>query len=168
MSAQLRQEEIIRILSHADAPVTGLCLAERLGVTRQVIVRDIAIIKAQGADIISTARGYRLAERFIASRIVNVSHGAEEIERELCIIVDLGGRAVNTYVDHPIYGRVGESLNVKSRRDIKFFMEKTSETGCMPLLGLTNGRHSHMIEADDERTLDEIVNELKKAGFVVE
>ncbi|MCI6057051.1 MAG: DNA-binding transcriptional regulator, partial [Clostridia bacterium] len=86
---------------------------------------------------------------------------------EMRLIVDLGGYILNTHVDHPIYGSVGESLRIKSRRDIQNFLTKTEETGCMPLLALTNGVHSHTIAAEDEQTLDEICAELQNAGYLM-
>ena len=83
------------------------------------------------------------------------------------IVVDMGGKILSTSVNHPVYGSVGAALNIKSRRDIKMFLNKTSETGCMPLLELTKGIHTHLISADDEETLDEICAELKNAGYLI-
>lgn len=58
MNGQLRREKIIDILSRSDKPVCGVALAKQLDVSRQVIVQDIALIRAADYDIYSTNRGY--------------------------------------------------------------------------------------------------------------
>lgn len=119
--------------------------------------------------MLATAKGYLLQKETdgLCRREIRVCHNREQIGDEMRLIVDLGGYILNTHVDHPIYGSVGESLRIKSRRDIQNFLTKAEETGCMPLLALTNGVHSHTIAAEDEQTLDEICAELKNAGYLM-
>ena len=51
MNGQLRREKIIDILSRSDTPVSGVALANQLNVSRQVIVQDIALIRAASYDV---------------------------------------------------------------------------------------------------------------------
>lgn len=170
MQSEQRRQNIKRMLSQSDVPVSGNRLAEQFGVTRQVIVKDIGILKASGLNILSTARGYLLQKDTSSAfcREITVCHTKDQIADELRCIVDLGGHIRNTHIDHPIYGNVGEKLYIKSRKDIQNFLDKTEKTGCMPLLELTNGIHTHTISAEDIETLDEICMALKQAGYLLE
>lgn len=169
MTSKERQEAMLLKLQEAQEPITGGEFASRFGVTRQIIVKDIGLLKAQGHDILSTAKGYCLivTPEIWKRRTITVCHGAEDIERELQMIVDLGGHALRTEVNHPAYGVIGERLNVKSRKDIQTFLTKVSVGGCEPLLFLTKGVHTHVIEAEDEKTLDEICSALNDAGYLI-
>lgn len=172
MNADERKKEILNILKEQEEPVTGAELAKRFHVTRQIIVQDVALLRAEGVHIISTARGYLLEkmifpEQFMAKRRVTVCHSADKIEEELQIVVDLGGHVLTTAVNHPVYGNLGESLNIKSRKDITRFLARIQETGCEPLLALTKGVHCHMISAESEEALDEICQALKVAGYLI-
>ncbi len=169
MRNEERKKAIYEMLLESEEPITGSELARRFSVTRQIIVKDIGLLKAEGNQILSTARGYLLQKEKACrvKRTVFVCHDAERIEEELQIIVDLGGSVLTTSVKHPFYGNLGESLNIKSRKDISRFMKRIQETGCEPLLSLTKGRHIHIIEADDEETLDEICAQLNRAGYLI-
>ena len=58
MSGEDRRKGILEDISSSAKPVSGTVLAKKYGVSRQVIVQDIALIRAGGIDVISTARGY--------------------------------------------------------------------------------------------------------------
>ena len=90
------------------------------------------------------------------------------MEDELTTIVDLGGKVLTTAVEHPFYGTLGETLNIKSRKDIKNFFDRLKKTKSEPLLKLTQGKHIHIIEADDEESLQEICDALKEKGYISE
>jgi len=164
-----RRREIERLLQESDEPLTGSALAVHFHVTRQIIVKDIALLKAHGSIIVSTAKGYLLEKTVegFKKRIITVCHDEKSIEDELRIIVDLGGHVLDTAVSHPVYGQLGEALNIRSRKDITLFLKKIKESGCTPLLYLTKGIHSHTIEAEDENSLDEISDALKQAGYLI-
>ena len=170
MDGEQRRQKTIQILQDVSEPVSGQKLAEFFGVTRQVIVKDIGILKAGGEKILSTAKGYLLEESTdrLKKRRISVCHQKEDIEKELQIIVDLGGNVLQTFIEHPVYGMVEKNLHIKSRRDISIFLYKTEETGCMPLLELTQGKHMHLIAAESEEILDEICHALKQVGYFVE
>ena len=50
MNTAERRGEILKILHNADAPVAARELAGRFGVSRQVIVQDLAVIRPQSGQ----------------------------------------------------------------------------------------------------------------------
>ena len=140
-------ERILALLEEAEEPITGSTLSSLFGVTRQVIVGDVAVLRAQGAGIIATPQGYLLpkaAARGAHRSRVAVRHGAEnaELARELNLIVDLGGTVVDVSVEHPLYGELTANLQLSSRQDVQRFIEKMQELQGEPLLVLTGGLSS--------------------------
>ena len=90
MTGSDRRQEILKNIKESDRPVSGSKLAKDYDVSRQVIVQDIALLRASGYDIISTNRGYVLEGQTCAERVFKVRHTDEQLEMELCTIVDLG------------------------------------------------------------------------------
>ena len=169
MSGAERRENIIQIISGSSRPVPAKKLADDFCVSRQVIVQDIALIRAEGFDILATNRGYILLEDAEEkSRVFKVAHTDEEMEDELCTIVDLGGRVENTMVNHRVYGHIEAPLKIYSRKDITNFLKKLSQSKSAPLKNTTSGYHYHKVCADDEETLDEIEIALKNKRYLVE
>lgn len=171
MNAKLRRDRIIRILEEMSEPVKGAELAKELGVSRQVVVTDIAVLRAQGFDIISTANGYILTSKirpqgFIATIVSR--HDREGIREELETIVDLGGKVLDVTVEHPVYGDLTGVLLLSSRRDVDEFITKLDETNAKPLLVLTEGIHLHKIQADSPDVINEIKDALKRKGYAVD
>lgn len=140
------------------------------GVSRQVIVQDIALIRAAGYDVISTNKGYILNTNEVktAERIFKVNHSDEQIEDELCSIVDLGGCVVNTMINHKVYGQLEAPLNIKSRRNVKDFMDDIHSGKSSPLKNVTSGYHYHKVIADSEETLNMIEEMLREKQLLVE
>lgn len=169
MDGDQRRNEIVKVLSGSEKPVSATSLAKQYDVSRQVIVQDIALLRAIGYDILATARGYILNKELetMLQRVLIVKHDKMHTEEELNIIVDNGGRVRNVIVSHPIYGQLVGDLMLRTRRDIKQFVEKLSEKDATPLLNLTDGVHMHTIEATSEEDLDIIEEELEKHGFLV-
>ena len=62
MDARERRRAIMGVLERAKGPVSGSALAHEVGVSRQVVVQDIALLRADGHDIVATNRGYVLQE----------------------------------------------------------------------------------------------------------
>ena len=60
MNAESRRQAILNQLAQANAPLSASALATRFSVSRQIIVGDIALLRAAGADISATPRGYLL------------------------------------------------------------------------------------------------------------
>lgn len=163
-----RKQELLDMLLKCDTPLSGSYLADFFGVTRQIIVRDIALLRAEGNNIMSTTRGYITDKKpGVVRKDVWVNHGADELEDELNTIVDLGGRVLNTHVKHSVYGSFGEKLDIKSRQDVADFMNTIKTTGCEPLLKLTKGVHAHIIEADSENRMETIISALDEKGYLI-
>mgnify|MGYP000006598622 FL=1 len=166
MNGQLRREKIIDILSRSDKPVSGVALAKQLDVSRQVIVQDIALIRAADYDIYSTNRGYVIKSEKEHKRIGKVKHAESDVETELNAIVDMGGWVKDVFVYHKVYGVVKADLDLHSRRDIKEYMKQISNGSSSLLMNVTSGYHYHTIVAQDEKTLDIIQEELMRLGFL--
>lgn len=170
MEGNKRREKLIQIIKNREIPISGGELAKMLGVSRQVIVQDIALLRASDYDIISTTKGYLLYEsnKPKYTRVINVKHTNEEIEDELCTIVDNGGRILDVHVIHEIYGQIATELIIRNRNDVYDFVKKVNEKKIVPLKELTAGKHRHTIEADDEETLDRIVEALRKKNYILD
>lgn len=163
-----RREQIINCIKNSAAPVSGKALAQKYDVSRQVIVQDIALIRAAGHDILSTNRGYILNAPKVVSRVFKVHHTDEALEDELCSIVDMGGRVVNVMVNHHVYGHMEAMLNISSRRNVAEFISDIRSGKSSPLKNITSNYHYHRVEADDAKTLDMIEAALRRNGYLIE
>ena len=168
MTGSDRRQEILKNIKESDRPVSGSKLAKDYDVSRQVIVQDIALLRASGYDIISTNRGYVLEGQTCAERVFKVRHTDEQLETELCTIIDLGGQVKNVMVNHKVYGHIEAELGITSRRKVKEFLEDIESGKSTPLKNITSDYHYHTVTADSEETLDLIEDELRKLGFLVE
>lgn len=166
MGGQERREQILKILNNSDKPVAGTELARRLNVSRQVIVQDMALIRANGIDVLSTSRGYVINEEKVVKRVFKVIHTDEQVEEELNLYVDHGGKVEDVFVFHKVYGVIRANINIKSRRDVQKYMEEISTGKSTQLKNLTSDYHYHTIMADDEQILDVIQEELSRRGFL--
>lgn len=167
MTGADRRTEIIRQIEESETPVSGTKLASVCQVSRQVIVQDIALIRAAGYNIISTNRGYVLDVPKSVKRTFKVHHTDEQLEEELLAIVDLGGCVENVMIHHRVYGAMEAELDVNSRRKVAMFMEDIRSGKSSPLKNITSNYHYHCVSADCEETLDLIEEELRKKGFLV-
>ena len=171
MNSEERRNKIREILESSDKAVSATALAGQLGVSRQIIVGDVALLRASGCDIEATARGYviRAAEETAGNRYkVVCQHSDIDTERELCIFVDNGCRVIDVSVEHPVYGQLTGLLNIATRYDVKCFLQKVAESEAHSLCELTDGIHIHTIEYPDKETLDRTINELRESGFIYE
>ena len=167
IEGDIRREKIIEIMSNQKEPVSGSDLAKKFGVSRQVIVQDIALIRAAGYDILSTNRGYILTKPGKVTRVFKVSHTDEQMEEELCSIVDLGAEVINVMVHHKVYGTMEAALNITSRKKVSDFMEGIRSGKSSPLKNITGNYHYHTVAADSEEILDEVEHVLKEKGFLI-
>ncbi|WP_404980701.1 transcription repressor NadR [Carboxydichorda subterranea] len=169
-----RRQALVQILRLAGAPVAGARLAERLGVSRQVIVQDVTVLRASGEPIVATPRGYlwtlpaRPEPQYGCRQVVAVSHGPDDIEAELNAVCELGGRVVDVIVEHPVYGELRGLVMTASRADVQEFVANLKDSGAAPLLTLTGGPHLHTIEAPSQARLDTIASRLRELGFLME
>ena len=166
MSGESRRKEILARLTDASAPVSASRLAEELGVSRQVIVQDVALMRAAGHSIASLARGYVLERPSRAQRVFKVRHSDEDVEKELNLIVDAGGIVEDVFVFHKYYGTVRAQMDIKSRYHVKQFLENIATGKSSLLMNVTSGYHYHTVTADTEETLDLIQKSLEEQGFL--
>ena len=166
MKAETRRKEIINRLASADKPVSASRLAEEFGVSRQIIVGDIALIRASGMEISSLARGYVLEKKNCLQRVFKVKHTDEEVEKELNLIVDAGGEIVDVFVFHKFYGTLRADMNLKSRLHVQQFLENISSGKSSMLKNITAGYHYHTVAADSVEILDLIETKLDESGFL--
>ena len=94
VKTETKKEEnsFLKILSSSTGPVSGGTLSQELHVSRQIIVQDISLLRANGSTIFSTNKGYLLQEEKKYSRVFKVYHTDDQVEEELSTIVDAGGR----------------------------------------------------------------------------
>ncbi|MCD8115585.1 MAG: transcription repressor NadR [Oscillospiraceae bacterium] len=166
MNVTERREKIMQVLGQTAEPVPAKELAARFGVSRQVIVQDMAVIRASVPGIMSTYRGYILQQERKHSREFKVFHKEEDAARELELIVDLGGHVKNVSINHRIYGRITVEMDICSRQDVREFVEDLSDAKFTLLSSATGGYHYHLVEAAGEERLDQIEQALRQAGFL--
>ena len=166
-AAQARRQAVAQALEEAVGPVSAAALAERFSVSRQIIVGDVALLRAGGTDILATPRGYLLGGRGGGvERTVACVHAPEEMERELNAIVDAGGEVVDVIVEHPVYGQLTGLLGVRSRYDVAEFVRR-EEHGARPLSALTGGIHLHTVRCPDEKTFRRVRKSLEAENFLL-
>lgn len=168
MTGEERRERILTSIRSAITPISGAALAKECQVSRQVVVQDIALLRAAGFDIVSTTRGYLLHQKAAVARVFGVRHTDSQIEEELNTIVDMGGFVRDVYVEHSVYGKLRADLSIGSRRQVQEFLGKIQNGEAQPLNKLTSGKHWHTVEADSEQTLDIISQALREKGFLLE
>ena len=166
MTGEERRAYIQKCITEADAPVSGLTLAGKLGVSRQVIVQDIALLRANGFHVTATNRGYITDSSEEKTKVFKVIHSDQQVEEELNIFVDCGAEVVDVFVYHKVYGVVKAKMNIKSRRDVKKYMEQLSAGKSSLLKNITAGYHYHTIKAESKEILDSIQEELKEKGML--
>lgn len=169
MKGEERRSRILFMLKNNQRPFKGVELSEQFNVSRQVIVQDIALLRAEGNDIIATPQGYILMSSNPESvkRVIAVKHSEEEMEEELKTIVNMGGRVLDVTIEHKIYGEITGRLQLKSLFDVGEFMKKIGHGSSKPLSQLTQGVHIHTIEADDNIIMDRIIQALGEKGYLV-
>jgi len=168
MDTQKRREEIERIIKSAKEPISGTEFSEKFGVSRQVIVQDIAIIRASNPEIVSTNKGYISTIANGIRRTFKVKHSDEQLEDELNTIVDSGGVILDVFILHDIYGKISAQLQISSRRDVKAFIDNLRNGEVATLKQLTADYHFHTVEAKSLEVLDYIEEELIKKGYIVD
>lgn len=168
MNAEMRRQAILSRLSSENGPISAASLASRFGVSRQIIVGDIALLRACGAEISATPRGYILNrdEGFIICTAA-CCHNAQSMKRELDIMVDNGCIVRDVIVEHPIYGQIAGSLQLRSRYDVSQFIERSRQTEAAPLSSLTDGIHLHTLLCPDEDAYRRVCEQLREAEILL-
>ena len=164
MTAADRRQAVLQALS--DTPVSATQLAARFGVSRQVIVGDVALLRAGGEAIAATPRGYvRAGGQSGVVHTVACQHTARQMGQELYAIVDQGCTVLDVAVEHPVYGQISGNLHCASRYDVDAFLQMAQ--GAQPLSALTGGIHLHTLRCPDEAAFQRALAALDALGFLV-
>ncbi len=165
-----RRDDILELLKNEHQPIPGYALAQRFGVSRQVVVHDVAILRAGGAAVEATPRGYVLMRPpdGLHTTVFAVRHRPEETAVELTSLVDLGVSVVDVLVEHPVYGEIRGALNLHSRADVQDFIDRMTLQHGQLLSLLTDGVHWHTVRARDGATLERGRRALAQLGFLVD
>lgn len=166
MNAQKRREDIIALLSKSREPVSGTAIAKSLNVSRQAIVSDIALLRKDGNEIISTSSGYLLQNHFGFSRVFKVIHSDDQTRRELELMIGCGGIVKDVFVYHKAYGVVKAPMNIKTFVDIDRFIADIESGKSSLLKNVTSGYHYHTVLAQSEKVLDVLEDKLWQEGFL--
>ena len=167
MTAIERRNAIYQVLS-ADTPISATALAGRFGVTRQVVVGDIALLRAEGHSVIATPRGYIIPVPDGFLRTIACVHNAAQTRDELNAMVDCGCTVIDVVVEHPVYGQLTAPLAISSRYDVEQFIEKMASASASPLSALTEGIHLHTLSCPDEQVFDHLRDKLREMGMLFE
>ena len=171
MDAKERRLQLLNILKNADGPLTGTWLAKELRVSRQAIVGDFAILRAGGTEVYATPQGYVLPpvmkQHENIRAILACKHERENLEEELTVIIDNGGKVLDVIVEHPVYGELTANLMLASRRDIAEFLCNLDQSKAEQLSSITAGVHLHTVEVTDANALLKIENELRTRGILI-
>lgn len=169
MTAAERRQYIITRLKESESPCSASFLAAELGVSRQIIVGDVALLRASGTDIYASARGYVLPgiKEGLMRRIA-CSHTADQMRDELYCIVDHGCIVQDVIVEHPVYNELCGRLQLGSRYDVDRFIEQCAAAEARPLSMLTEGIHLHTLVCPDEGAFERVRNDLAKRGILLE
>jgi len=172
MTGDQRRTEILKKLQEADAPLSGTALAKTFHVSRQIIVQDIALMRAENYGILSTNKGYLLrskkSENTQPKRVFFVKHSTQQVFDEFRTIIELGGKVLDVAVEHELYGQICVDLLIETEADAEDFHNRLLTCRDNPLKVLTSDCHYHTVCAPSERLLDLIENDLKRKGFLQE
>lgn len=171
-TAEDRRTRLLRLLQEQGAPLSGTALAKALGVTRQIIVQDIALIRAENHNILSTNKGYLYRDANMENtqpkRVIHVRHSTEQVLDEFLTVLDLGGTVLDVAVEHEIYGQIRADLLIETPQDAREFVDRLSRCRDNPLKVLTDDCHYHTITAPAEKLLDLIEAALRAKGMLLE
>ena len=163
MDSEARRRALSKRLEQAEGPVSAAALARELLVSRQIIVGDVALLRARGLDITATPRGYVLPRPPAGvSCTIACRHRADQMAQELCAIVDQGCTVLDVIVEHPIYGQLTGLLRLSSRYEVDQFVARCREEAAAPLPQLTEGIHLHTVLCPDQGAADRVRNELAR------
>ena len=169
MDAKIRRKRILQSLQQAIEPISATTFAQQLEVSRQLIVGDIALLRAQGNEVVATARGYMIQRQAPTGRYhgkIACLHSLPETKQELLAVVEEGAEVLDVLVDHELYGEMTGQLGISTKQDIEMFAKKLHNDNVRLLSELTGGVHLHTIACKDAATFDRIRGKLAKLGLL--
>ena len=170
MTGEERRSKILKKLQEAETHLSGTSLAKLFHVSRQIIVQDIALMRAENNGILSTNKGYLLRSKKTGNshpkRVFFVKHATEQVLDEFKTIIDLGGKILDVAVEHEIYGQICVDLLIETAADASDFYNKLLACRDNPLKVLTDDCHYHTVSAPSEKLLDLIEEDLQRKGYL--
>lgn len=169
MTGNERRDYILKKLG--EKPVSASSLATEFSVSRQIIVSDIALLRAGGNPIESTPRGYVIKQKEDKKGIIKVimcKHLKEGVEDEIYTIIDNGAKILDVIVEHDVYGQIQINLDIASRYECDEFLRKLKKSAASPLAGLTSGVHFHTILCPDETCYKRVIEILREKKILFE
>ncbi|MXQ72848.1 HTH domain-containing protein [Clostridiaceae bacterium DONG20-135] len=167
MEGTLRRVHILKTITSSSKPISATALAQQYHVSRQIIVGDIALLRAAGHEIFATPRGYLIQSIATAcSFTIACVHQPKDTRDELYAIVDAGGTVLDVIVEHPVYGQLCGQLNLHSRNDVDDFMKQIEANHIQLLSSLTEGIHLHRITCEHESVRKTILAALQSKGYL--
>lgn len=171
MTGDERRAEILQKLKEQGPPLSGTALAKQFHVSRQVIVQDIALMRAENHRILSTNKGYLYrseeSENLQPKRVFYIKHDTQQVLEEFLIVTELGGKVLDVAVEHEIYGQIRVDLLIETIQDARDFSDRLLNCRDNPLKVLTDDCHYHTVAAPSEKLLDLIQQELMQKGFLL-
>lgn len=170
MDATNRRKAILVRLKQSQQPLRGADLAEEFSVSRQVIVNDIALLRAQGSDIYATPQGYLTVPSGNSGYQVTIAckHDAEQLEQELVIMVEEGAQVLDVIVEHPVYGEIKANLMLNNLYDVRHLVNRLAATQAETLCSVTGGVHLHTLVVSSKEQLERIQSRLRERHLLVE
>lgn len=174
MTSYNRRESILEVLRNSDQAVSATTLANLYEVSRQIIVGDIALLRASGNDILATPRGYVYktesdpSSNGIIKTIACKHTDYDSTADEIYTIIENGAQLLDVIVEHPLYGQISGQLSISSKYDADEFLEKFSMSNVVPLSELTEGIHLHTIECESLDQFERIKKILLDKGILLD
>lgn len=170
MTGEERREQLLYLLRNQQEPMSGTALAQRFHVSRQVIVQDIALMRAENIAVLSTNKGYLIRTAAAVpqqpKRVFYVRHDTDQVLEEFMTVLELGGKILDVAVEHELYGQIRVELLIETEQDARDFVDRLARCRDNPLKVLTGDCHYHTVSAPSEKLLDLIEQELKTKGFM--
>ena len=167
-----RRQQLLAMLKTAIDPIKGTDLAKKSGVSRQVIVGDMTLLKARNEPILATSQGYvyikKSSTTHVFERQIACVHAPDDAREELYTLVDSGVVVKNVTVEHPVYGELTASIMVANRHEVDLFIARVEETGASYLSELTDGIHLHLIAATSSDYIETAIAGMRRKGFLAD
>ena len=167
MNTQDRRDAIKKLIQESTTPLSATTLAKKFSVSRQVVVTDVAILRAAQEPILATPRGYIYEKKETGITFtIACMHSQNKTKDELETIVDCGGFIEDVIIEHPIYGELNGKLQIASRLDVEEFIALCKDKKAKNLSDLNEGIHFHTIRVPNEKVQQFIIAKLNEKGYL--
>ncbi len=162
-----RKSIIINKLKISEDPLSASELGKMLSVSRQVIVNDIALLRARGENIIATPKGYIIDKKDESRYLIACKHNKEDVAKELFAIVECGCGIVDVVIEHEVYGQISANLSIYTNKDVLQFIERLERSDFKPLCTLADNYHFHTLYCPTPYHFEEVKRTLQKLDLAI-